>query len=46
MLTAHRGDVPVHLRLRKRDGGTLLLALGLLLVGVDRCLSSRGAQTP
>ncbi|GAA1820329.1 DNA polymerase III subunit alpha [Planosporangium flavigriseum] len=28
MLTAHRGDVPVHLRLRKRDGGTLLLALG------------------
>ncbi|NJC73545.1 DNA polymerase III subunit alpha [Planosporangium thailandense] len=28
MLSAHPGDVPVHLRLRKRDGGALLLALG------------------
>jgi DNA polymerase-3 subunit alpha len=28
MLSAHRGDVPVQLRLRKRDGGNLLLALG------------------
>ncbi|MGC9668284.1 DNA polymerase III subunit alpha [Planosporangium sp. 12N6] len=28
MLTAHPGEVPVQLRLRRRDGGTLLLALG------------------
>jgi DNA polymerase-3 subunit alpha len=28
MLSAHPGEVPVQLRLRKRDGGNLLLALG------------------